>query len=879
MSTPSINLGRRRSNHAGSQNSTLNMVKNSVEQLKFSGKVDADAINFLLAAIENNQRNLGSYVLGIETKNNDTIVEKINQSLAILFASLYDQVEEKLSSLSNDASALSDLIQKVVVGVEDILITNQYVKDNIDEIRAQLQNISSTANEKNEPSGKADLTYENKNVEDLKDVKSTDYKDSTNAKNFSTLEDKLSQKFDATNSNIAAIEKRINKQFEQINDKLSSMANISLFGTIISFLGTGAGGIMGLLTKATSGIFKLSKTIVSPVLKLGKLVSSGIFVGISKSIGLVLGSIAAIGAGISFLKNGIVNGFKKIGSGIANFGKKVGNVIASPFRAIGKIFTRNKDDIRARKKEMLREKIQERMNKVIDKIVDMLEPFISMVGIFVKMAIVPILTTFAYIVTLVAAFALLGVGLYLAYKWVKEKIWPYISAAIDWIKEWAGKIWGWLTTFWDWIVAAYDWTKNFIGQIWDGIKAFFTKDFWIDVGKQIWEGIKGFGQSIADGYNKVNDWISEKFAQFGNWIYDKVIAPAKKWINQKIVGPIKNFYKDHIEPTIGPFVDSVKEFINRIRNAFSVWDTTKSVWENLKNIGSIVKDSVKEWWETSPFKPIVDAFIEDIKGFISVIKNAFSAWDPNISVWDNMKNIGSIIVGSVKEWWETSTLKEWVDKIVNKIGAIKDVIVNAVTEWYKTSFLKKAVDRTKLLTDKYVVQPFNKAREKISSFREKLADKFVIKIPSIEWRGWKGGIGVTWKEFKPFNFAAQPPDVQDSIPSEEEIDESELRAAEAESLAAQQIGPSMQSVNAITNNIDNTELEEATAEMSNKMDTMNEATKKFQEQQAALGSQYMQQFDLLNQKLDNQNNKQPNYVPMPIAYPTGPYNSANMNSF
>lgn len=37
----------------------------------------------------------------------------------------------------------------------------------------------------------------------------------------------------------------------------------------------------------------------------------------------------------------------------------------------------------------------------------------------------------------------------------------------------------------------------------------------------------------------------------------------------------------------------------------------------------------------------------------------------------------------------------------------------------------------------------------------------------------------------------------------------------------------MQSVNAITNNIDNTELEEATAEMSNKMDTMNEATKKF----------------------------------------------------
>ena len=304
------------------------------------------------------------------------------------------------SGASGDSSSLVDAI-------ENILITNNYVKTNTDEIKEKLQLLVSK-----EESEDTKLTYENKEVSSLEDEKVKDYKDSTVAKNFSVIEE------------------RINKQFNELNNKLKDIGNISFIGSMFSLVVGGFTVMKTLMSKTASGIGKLTKTIVSPILNIGSVIKNGFFTGISKSIGLVVGAVAGIGAGISFLKNGITG-----------FGKKLGNVIAAPFKAIGSWFSRkNTPDIQERKKQMLREKIQDKIARVVDKIIDMLEPFISTLLRFSSFIIVPILTMAANVLLIIAAIVAIGLGLYLAYQWLK----PYITKFIEWIKPYISKLWEWI---------------------------------------------------------------------------------------------------------------------------------------------------------------------------------------------------------------------------------------------------------------------------------------------------------------------------------------------------------------------------------------------------------------------------------------------------
>lgn len=72
---------------------------------------------------------------------------------------------------------------------------------------------------------------------------------------------------------------------------------------------------------------------------------------------------------------------------------------------------------------------------------------------------------------------------------------------------------------------------------------------------------------------------------------------------------------------IQPFIDSLMDLKNRIVQAFSAWDTSKSIWENLKNIGGIIKDSVLEWWNESPFKAFYEQYLEP---FVNSAKDLFN---------------------------------------------------------------------------------------------------------------------------------------------------------------------------------------------------------------------------------------------------------------
>ena len=108
---------------------------------------------------------------------------------------------------------------------------------------------------------------------------------------------------------------------------------------------------------------------------------------------------------------------------------------------------------------------------------------------------------------------------------------------------------------------------------------------------------------------------------------------------------------------IEPFITSLTELKNKIVNAFSAWDTNKSVWENLKNIGGIIRDSIADWWndDNNPVRKMyntyISPFVESITNLKDKIVSAFSGWDTSKSVWENMKNIGGIIRDSIADWW------------------------------------------------------------------------------------------------------------------------------------------------------------------------------------------------------------------------------------
>lgn len=261
-------------------------------------------------------------------------------------------------------------------------------------------------------------------------------------------------------------------------------------------------------------------------------------------------------------------------------------------------------------------------------------------------------------------------------------------------------------------------------------------------------------------------WIWKKLVQFAKWFYTNyiekyIVAPFKKYIWE----PVKKMWDTKVWPMIEPFIKSLTQLKDNIVKAFSAWDTNKSIWENLKNIGSILRDTIVEWWDNSPFKvfyetylkPFVDSASELFKQLMnlgSYIKDAIlDWWNGDSSLGETISNIGSIVWNTIKEWWDTSIFKEYWEKLKNYLSDL----MQPLREWWKNSPLKQAVDTIIKTIKLYVIAPINGIKRKFASFVLKLAEGFVIKIPSMNFndsiKPWKWTID--WIEFHPFDFATR----------------------------------------------------------------------------------------------------------------------------
>lgn len=232
-----------------------------------------------------------------------------------------------------------------------------------------------------------------------------------------------------------------------------------------------------------------------------------------------------------------------------------------------------------------------------------------------------------------------------------------------------------------------------------------------------------------------------------------------------MIQPLVNLWETKIQPAIQPFIDSLTNLKNRIVQAFSAWDTSKSIWENLKNIGSIVKNSVLEWWNESPFKAFYEQYLEP---FVNSAKDLFN----------RLANLGGFIKDAILDWWNGDS------SLGDTLKNIGTTIMDTVKEWYATSPLKPVVDEIIRALKLYVIAPLNGIKRKVAAFMVKLADDFVIKIPSFDFHGSKVPWNWTfeWNVFHPFKFATKgwTPEQKQTALDDSEKSASELIQEEME---------------------------------------------------------------------------------------------------
>ena len=804
----------------------------------------------LLLAIHQMVEDSKTQSLDLNARTCDVILDKISQWLEQVNENLtsdedIEKVKEAIIDEINSAS-FSKILSAVLVSQVTSLFDDSAKREDIEELKGYIAGLvkegggSEGSDGGSEQSG---TTYSSKEVSSTADEESGDYRDSTVAANFSTL-----QQF-------------VESQVNMLNENIKSIPGGIGFGKIGKLLGAGFTGVLSATKKLGSKIGSLAKGTFSKLASVTKIIGGGILKGIGKTLSGIAGGVASIGKGIGKLGSGIFKGFGKIGSTVKGFGAKVGGAIAHPFKAIGGFFKNRKKDKAEAKKEKLREKFMNFMMKAFEKLWDFLEPILSKLKIFMLIALVPILTTAATVIAIIAGLVAIVAGAWILWNIIKKKalqFWNYIVSGemLDDIIAGLKKAWDWLCDFGKWL-----WDLTI-----DALKYIFV-DVWVDLGK----------------------WLWKKLCEFGNWLYNKWIYPyIVQPINDHIIKPLRELWENKIKPIVQPFIDSLTNLKNRLVSIWQKfqWDENKSFFENLKCLASIVKDAVLDWWNTSPFKTFyetyLDPIIKSVQDLIQRIKNIWNNfnWDENKSFLENLKAFWDECWSAIKSWWEGSTIKKYWDMLTDWLSNIWQ----KVKDWWNGTSIGKWI---------------NSLQQKIENLKQKLSKVFVH-IP-----GWGGG-----KNIYPFAPAVGKPfiidakddkeamakkrdeeiaDLKQKIASgkkrnwltgtnyEKELArlEAQKKAEQQESLAQQQVQNAMQPVNNINNMNSNTnvELQKAGEEMSTKAAAAEQATQDYRQQQSIIGSQSLAELHDMREEM-RKGFKDPAVVPMPIPY--GPQRNAAM---
>lgn len=633
---------RKRTNTPGAAEQALRSVKNAakagsykVSQKSKESQSYDEIVRSVVQEIRAAQADSGNYSRALLSQSIDNILDRVvyeldeRESSQSFTDDQLDAIKEQVSEAMSEQSLTKDDMEALKEGVASVVQTLSE-QSSSGESSAQSSSPESASSEEaaeeeapidEESSG---LTYADKAVQSADDeqldakagaTSATKYRDSKVAQNFAVLQNYVDEQFRLMEANIG---------------------QMTTFGGVKAFFAAGFEQIQAGIVRLSGGIASFTKGTVSRLVGLTKAVGGGVFSGIAKTV------------------SGLAKGMGAVLGGIKGLGSRIGGAIASPFKAMGGFFSglfgRKKpksDEKKEAKKQALRDKMMDVIMKVVDKIWNFVEPVLDwLAGAIKKFVIIPITLIAIKIGLIIVGVVALGVLAYLAISWVVEKVkkfWNYVVSGEMWddIMGALTKAWEWLKDFGKWL---WDLTCNVFKYVFWGV--------WVDIGK----------------------WIWDKLCEFGQWLYDKyifpyVIEPFRKYVWE----PLKKLWNEKVWPVIRPFVESVQNLVQRIKDVWKNfnWDENKSFFENLKCIASIVTDAVLDWWNSSPFKTFYETYLEpfvnDIRAFVGRITQAFSEWDTNKSIWENLKNIGGIIRESIKEWWEDSTIKKYYDKYIRPV--------------------------------------------------------------------------------------------------------------------------------------------------------------------------------------------------------------------
>ena len=752
-----------------------------------------------------------------------------------------EQIKEEVSSTS-----LKSIIGNMLMSQLTDLFDNDAKKDDIDELKQWMQDeFGKTLVEQTD---KTAISQEE--LQKQLDESFADFGDVTApiSEAGEVPEDETNGDYQDSkpSQNFLTLQNFVDGQFDDLNKKLKNIP--------------GQSGILSRISSKIGSVFR----------GLGRL-TKGVMGGISNIMKKTIGVFGVVGS--------IASGIKHIGSGIKSIGSKVGGAIMSPFKKVGGFIKslnpfKKSEEKAAERKKNAKEKIFDFMAKVLDKIWKVIEPFVNKVGFFMgiisKFVIIPIAIIMTKILLIVGAIIALGVAAYLVYSWVKEKIskfWDYLTSGemLDDIIKGLKAAWEWLVDFGKWL---WDITVK-------ALKYIFW-DMWIDLGK----------------------WIWKKLCEFGNWLYDNyiykyLIKPFKEYIWE----PIKKLWNETVWPMLEPFVDSLMNLYEKIKTAFSAWDTNKSIWENLKNISGIIKDSVMEWWENSPFKEFYDKYLDPIVKSLGNLVNRIKTiwnnfkWDENKSFLENLKGFASTIVQAVKDWWNDpenpikATYNKYIKPIVDKISEKISPIIEKLKEIWNSLKIKLSKvyfhipvwDKDIYPFAALVNEPFlrnggeSAADAKVRQDKEEIDDK-LAKIAELKhsvandryvWSGEKG----------------RQKDREEIARLEKEVADYKKSKEEPKRIAQQQVGQAMKPVDSINNmqTEGNVQLQQQGQQMSEHMQKQEEKRAKFDADQYSYMYQNNQALKDLRDDFNKYRND-PTVVTAPVVVNNSPRGAATMQS-
>lgn len=492
----------------GSQDSLLRSVKQQINQSKFKGKVNDDAINAILQAIATQQENQGKYQLELASKNNDAIVNKIKDAL------------EKLYEAQQNADSSSSASDKD---------NNNLVDDIVAELKKELANLLSTKDDTNE--SKDTTTADVKKLQDtIDDIKSTlgqnantevpaAEKQQVGSKSEISVEDLNAIKTDYT-AQFDQLKAHIDELFKQLNDSLQPIAFAPT--KIFKFISASIGG-------AIASVSSLGKSIIGKVTAPFKGLSDKLS-NVGKSI---LGKVTAPFKGLSDKLKGISASLK---DGFKNLMSSVGGALKSmalaPLKLVGGLVS-SLNPFKKKKKKPTKDEIK--LSKMIDKVNDFIDNFFdNMLGYvekfidkalkFAKKAVNVLMThIFAWLLVNVV---LIGLIFGLILKLISKPLMEILQPIMDFVDDIFTKLITFLTPIRDFLLGVLQDTWNIIKAPFEGL-------------------MKGIG-TVAEALGTALGKLIIGIADF-------------------MVDTLLPFLRDHLLPIFGAILDIIKLFFEAMK--------------------------------------------------------------------------------------------------------------------------------------------------------------------------------------------------------------------------------------------------------------------------------------------------------------------------